>query len=160
MLVMIGLEPAEDFVNNLKSNLNIKEELAAAIANDINELIFDKIRRVMMDNSEKDTQTSEEKLDKDSILQEIENPTPTFKPSTEKTEAKDILPEIAPPQALTEYTPTVLPKKSIIEQKLTEPTRIPPKEIELSTRRIPQTQNTPTSLQKKYTTDPYKEPIV
>ena len=63
-----------------------------------------------MDNSEKDTQITEERLDKDSILQEIENPTPTFKPSTEKAEAKDILPEIAPTQVLTEYTPSTLPK--------------------------------------------------
>jgi hypothetical protein len=117
VLTMIGLEPAENFVSNLKETLEVDEEKANAIAFDINELIFDKIRKAMMEGD-----TSEEKgvgddLDRDSILNEIENPTPTFRPSTieKKPKIKDNLPEIAPLNVLQKYTKT-LSKESFLSQ--------------------------------------------
>ncbi|MEI7513459.1 MAG: hypothetical protein WCJ74_02455 [bacterium] len=156
MLVMIGLEPAEDFVDNLQANLKIDEEKAVNIANDINELIFKEIRHAMM---EQDTgEEKKETLNKDSILWEIENPTPTnqtIKPAVkieekpeEATKIQSNIPEIAPTQVLQKYTAPIA-TKNIVEQKLTEPTHIAPKEIEVSLTKLPQ----------KTPIDPYKEAI-
>jgi hypothetical protein len=99
----------------------------------------------------------EEELDRDSILNEIENPTPTFaKTKTEETKPQSHIPEIAPNMTLAK-TPivealkyTVPPQtKSIIEQKLSEPTHVSPKETEIFLKKIP----------PKSSSDPYKEPI-
>lgn len=157
MLVMIGLEPADNFVKNLESSLKIDESKAVLIANDLNELIFQKIRHAMME--EIGDQKSEGDLDKDKILAEIENPTPTF-PKAEivaNSTPKTILPEIAPSQTIQKYTvPTQT--QNIVEQKLTKPTHIEPKETEISLKKIPQTTKTSIS-EKKPAFDPYKEPL-
>jgi len=168
MIVFLGLEEPKYLLRNIVQNAKISTEIASQIVEEIEKNILKQIKSRLVEILEEEDVESKKKEEKeslifdtkDSILQEIENPTPIFKPVTEKIQAKNILPEIAPTQTLTEYTPPILPKKSIIEQKLTEPTRIPPKEIELSIRKIPQTQITPETLQKKYTIDPYKEPIV
>lgn len=155
MLVMIGLEPADDFINNIKSNLGVDDDRAISIATDINELIFEKIRKAMMSLDE-----SEEKLDRESILNEIENPTPTF-PIT-KTEAPpqtpNSIPEIAPTQVIQKYA-QVEPIKSVVEKKLSEPTHTTPKETEVFLKKIPPTTNTSISSSQKRPFDPYKEPI-
>jgi hypothetical protein len=44
ILVMLGLEPTEDYVNNVQSNLEVSREEANAIAQDINTEILDSIR--------------------------------------------------------------------------------------------------------------------
>jgi len=159
MLVMIGLEPADHFVENLKSNLSIDDEHAVLIANDINESIFQKIRHAMMEIDE-EKEGSDENLDRDSILHEIENPTPTFGPKNveEIKEIKDNLPEIAPVSAIQKYTaPT--PTKNTVEQKLSEPTHTPLVEKEIFLKKLPQTPTSQSSETKKPAFDPYKEPL-
>jgi hypothetical protein len=156
MLVMIGLEPAEDFVDNLQKNLKIDEEKAINIANNINESVFKRIRHAMMEQDAE--QENKEILNKDSILWEIENPTPTAQTITqtpkttsalvETPKTQSNIPEIAPTQTLQKYTAPA-PTKNIIEKKLTEPTHIAPREIEVSLTKLPP---------KPYI-DPYKEAI-
>jgi len=179
MLVMIGLEEAENFVNILKSNLNLDEEKAEALAIDINELIFNKIRHAMMEEDKGEEGEKEEILNKDSILWEIENPKPTAQAITPipkpevKTEItpkiqgispeiapkiQSNLPEIAPTQTLEKYTAPI-PTKTFLEKKLSEPTHIAPKETEISLKKIPQVLNNSISQTLKPTVDPYKEPI-
>jgi hypothetical protein len=164
MLVMIGLEPAENFVDNLKSNLNLDEVKANAIADDVNELIFDKIRKAMM--SEGGEEQKEEVLDKNSILWEIENPTPTFSTNQQKTPiiptqnpaTQSNIPEIAPINTIQKYTAPIQ-TKNIVEQKLTETTHIAPKRIDVSLKKIPQLPNNRVSQTPKISIDPYKEPL-
>lgn len=165
MLVMIGLEPTEDFVENIQKNVGIKDvEKATDIAEDINTLIFDKIRQVMMEENEETPEKKEEVLSKDSILAEIEDPTPTFQPKTSSTPVNvekipENFPAIKVSQALENYIPPSLPVKSIVEQKLSEPTRIPPQQIEVSLKKLPEINSQTISSPQKYTSDPYKEPI-
>ena len=155
MLVMIGLEPAENFVDNLVSGLKINEEKASAIANDINNSIFRKIKEALMTPAEE--VNTEEYLDKASILKEIENPTPTY--TTNKIiESKTNLPEIPPTMTMQAYT-APMQTKNIVEQKLSEPTHIAPKEIEISLKKIPQLQTSGVSQNAKPQVDPYKEPL-
>ncbi len=145
MMVMIGLEPAEDFVDNLQENLKIDEKKAIDIANDVNESIFKEIRHAMMeqDTEEEGEEDGKETLNKDSILWEIENPTPisqTIKPFIKVEDAvktQSNIPEIAPSQTLQKYTAPIS-AKNIVERKLTEATHIEPKEIEISLTKLPQ----------------------
>jgi hypothetical protein len=148
VLAMIGLEPTENFVENIKTNLGVEEERAVSIAVDINESIFEKIRRAMMVSSEDGG--GKENLDRDTILNEIENPTPTFKPSevVQLKPEQSKIPEIAPVQTIQKYA-KVEPIKSIVEKKMSEPTHIAPKETEIFLKKIPQ----------KSSIDPYKEAI-
>lgn len=160
MLVMIGLDEAENFADNIKTNLNIEKDKAEALAHDINELIFNKIRHAMMEEDKEGGE--EEDLDKDSILKEIENPTPTF-PQTQVEQTKtqeNSLPEIAPTLDIQKYTSPNPATKSIMEQKLSQPTYIKTKETEMSLKKIPQILNNSISTTQKPVTDPYKEPIV
>jgi hypothetical protein len=149
ILAMIGLEPTENFVENIKDNLKISEEKAILIANDINESIFNKIRQVMMSTGEEKME-DDNNLDRESILKEIENPTPTF-PTIKIEQVPKIqsnIPEIAPIQTIQKYA-RVEPIKSIIEKKLSEPTHTEPKQTEIFLKKIPQ----------KNSVDPYKEAI-
>jgi hypothetical protein len=45
--VMIGLEPASEFIKHIKERLQLPEEKARAVAKDVNEQIFNKIREVL-----------------------------------------------------------------------------------------------------------------
>jgi hypothetical protein len=112
----------------------------------------------MMEEDASEEKGVGEDLDRDSILNEIENPTPTFKPSIieKKPEIKDNLPEIAPANVLQKYTAPIT-SKNIVERKLSEPTHTTPKETEISLKKIPQ-KTTITPAQKP-AFDPYKETI-
>ena len=103
-LVMIGLEPLSNFIQNLQRELEIPEARAKEIAQDVNESIFKPIRTTLekMDeyiivpdetptnpapppeeNTLKFTNSNETSLNRDQILNEIENPIPNNNPATE-----------------------------------------------------------------------------
>ena len=93
-LVMLGLEPISNYIANLVKNMEISKEKAGEIAIDVNENIFKKIRASLekMDagmimgsvseeiNKEEEapvtkfTNSNEEILNRDQILNEIEDP--------------------------------------------------------------------------------------
>lgn len=163
-LTILGIYESEDFVDNIKNHTGLSADTAILVAKDVEESIFSKIKKAIIAETSNDNKDSEENLDKDSILAGIENPVPTFQPksiptpvSTEKI--PENFPAIKISQALENYTLPNLPVKNIVEQKLSEPTRIPPKEIEVSLKKLPNTPAQTTPLTQKYKTDPYKEPI-
>lgn len=161
-LTMIGIEAGEEFIDNIKKHANLSNEAALAVAEDIENSIFSKIRKAVMSETEEIDEAEEESLDKDSILNEIENPTPTF-PTKNLDAVKqntEIFPAIQTPRTLESYIVPNAQIKTIVEQKLSEPTRIPPKEIEVSLKKLPQTPAQTTIAPKKYSADPYKESIV
>jgi|ETNmetMinimDraft_35_1059890.scaffolds.fasta_scaffold31031_2 hypothetical protein len=51
--VMVGAEKATDFIKNLKMQLKLPDEKANAIAKDVNEKVFLKIRKLMMESTQK-----------------------------------------------------------------------------------------------------------
>ena len=155
-LVMIGLEPGEDFVDNIIKNVGLKEDIAIAVAEDINDSIFGKIRKVMMEETEGGG--GEENLDKETILNEIENPTPfpqiIQNQTLEGNQKSGLVLKPNETRTIEAYTPPMMPSKSIVEQKLTAPTHIEPKEIQIPTSKLPFT----TSTTSTKTTDTYREP--
>ena len=83
-LVMIGLEPMTDYIDNLQREMELPPVRAKEVAMDVNELIFKPIRVSLQNMSEelkpteekvtKFTNTNEINLNRDQILKEIENP--------------------------------------------------------------------------------------
>lgn len=154
MIIMLDLDDPDNFIGNLEENLGIEKIVAKAIENDLNEAIFKKIRTAMVKEDEK----KYENLNKESILEEIENPIPTSWQTKIKSEDK-ITPSVPTIKSIQSYTPN-LPTKNIVEQKLSEPTHIPPKEIEISLEQKLQTTSQIPLVKKIPTIDPYKESIV
>ncbi len=84
-LVMIGLEPMTDYIDNLQREMELPPVRAKEVAMDVNELIFKPIRVSLQKMNEelkpteekvtKFTNTNEEGLNRDQILKEIEDPT-------------------------------------------------------------------------------------
>jgi hypothetical protein len=84
-LVMIGLEPMTDYIDNLQREMELSSVRAKEVAMDVDELIFKPIRVSLQKMSEeltlteekvtKFTNTNEEDLNRDQILKEIEDPT-------------------------------------------------------------------------------------
>lgn len=167
-LIMIGLEPLNDFVENIEKEFGVNTIRAREIAMDVNENIFKPIRASLHKMNDEMLQTEEggpeaniqsesatetetdEALDREKILNEIENPI-SNRPSVPVTE-KQI--EIRPVQ-----TPEIIPGepvRDITKEKLTAPV--------ISQRQI--VQATPEiklpELDKKRPSsgvDPYREPI-
>ena len=66
-LVMLGLSPSKEFVKNVSNELNVNAKIASDIAEDINEKIFAKIKKSMMQ-----IQENENRLVTDSTISDLE----------------------------------------------------------------------------------------
>jgi hypothetical protein len=188
-LVMIGLEPLADFIENIKRELVVNELRAKDIAMDVSEHIFKPIRTSLQTmntvaeeedagpNAEepvapKFTNTNEIGLNRDQILNEIENPAiiaggdRSIQMSSEvKTTELEVRPtqelETLPGEGVKDITKVA--ETNVFEAKMTSPT--------ISTQQIinkkPETKlpelNTSTETEKKRPTsgtDPYREPLM
>ncbi len=131
-LTVEGLQNASDFIPNIKTKLGVSEEIASNIGKDVNELIFVKIRSLIQNPSD-ETDTEKEEADK----------------SLEKRETdtrEGILAEIENDSvAHIEDTHKLLAPLSVSATQTTI-TEIPKPE--------------PKKEEKKYTVDPYREPII
>ena len=139
-----------DFTKNIIKNAEIAPSEAVVLTNDINEKIFLKIRKILIDTPrilpEKDIQTPEPT--RDSILAEIENPTPSVHPIT----VADV-PVSGPAmtrEIVTETKETVA--HDFIGSKLTETVALPSQKASV-------TLKAPEVKPKTYSADPYREAI-
>jgi len=157
-LIMIGLEPLTDYINNLQKELNVSALRAKEISLDVSENIFKPIRDSLqmmngaLENPEevnspnyipdtketatKFTNTNEENLNRDQILNEIENPAIIsggnraieIKP-TQKIELRQDLPqqiEIIPGEEVKNITPSLAKdiNTDLVKTKMTETTMV------------------------------------
>ncbi len=84
-LVLLGLELAKDFQQNLVNNIHVSKETADALVNEIGAEIFSPIRVHLQDIENNDEEVEKEEkpeetvevLNREDILKEIENPTIT-----------------------------------------------------------------------------------
>lgn len=86
-LVMIGLEPLSDYTFNLQKNLNVSIVRAKEISFDVSENIFKPIRESLQQMNSGEMPKKEEVIDREQILNEIENPVSIKKIPTERKEA-------------------------------------------------------------------------
>jgi len=148
-LVMLGVDKSENFAKNVSKNLGITLDLAMAIEGDISREIFLPIRASLMkisqaqDEIEKTASTDETipNPERDQILHDIENPTPTVvwkgNPITD-------------PERELENVAT----NSFVASKLSQPS-VAAKETATITE--PVIEKKP-QVSPSYTTDPYREP--
>jgi hypothetical protein len=188
-LVMIGLEPINDYTANIQRELALTTMRAKEIAMDVSENIFKPVRASLhsMDKSLKNPDDStgpndevidanEADLDRDQILNEIENPAiidggaqsmnftkskveiaPETVVATQTTEL-EIRPEqvleIIPGQVVKDITKEKI--VSVLESKMTNTTVTPPQIIEAKPSiKLPEIKKRPSSG-----VDPYREPLI
>ena len=150
-LVMLGIEKSDSFAGNVSKNLGISLNLATAVAGDVNREIFLPIRQSLIDMSrakdelEKNANSIEEvpNPERDQLLHDIENPQPT--PERGSVPITDPAREIASRSATNDF----------IASKLAAPSVSTAEKV---TMKPPQSPEAP-SAQKKYSADPYREPL-
>ena len=152
-LVIYGLIPANEFVGIIEAKLNLSEEDALRIGEEVNTLIFLKIRNILQDKPVESLKEiakiiSVSEPSRDSILAEIENPTPTIHPISAVDQtvagpalAREVIPETASTVA-----------HDFIGSKLTETVSLPSQKAAV-------TLKTPEVKPKSYAADPYREAI-
>ncbi|HYF10258.1 MAG TPA: hypothetical protein VD967_01470 [Candidatus Paceibacterota bacterium] len=74
MLLLVGLADSEEFPDNLEKNLGVDSSLAQDIAADVNEFILEPIKARMIEGT---AEEDEAMITRDSLLREIENPSPS-----------------------------------------------------------------------------------
>lgn len=73
VLVAVGLESGDGFVDNIVKNVGVNEVEATAIAKEIDEKIFSQIRKNLKESGDE----SADEENESAILEQIERPTPT-----------------------------------------------------------------------------------
>lgn len=195
-LVMIGLEPLADYIDNIERELELSETRAKEIAMDVSDSIFKPIReslQKMNDDLENEgivaeeekvtgigdeirfTNSNEENLNRDQILNEIENPIPNRQTTIieEKIEGKKVATEevgnkieIRPLQAIeireNKELNTVSGEEvkdntvNILENKMSGTTVSSKQNIEVK----PEIKLPEITEKKVASPDPYREPII
>ena len=156
-LVLLGLELAKNFQQNLTGNIHVDQATAEALVNEIGAEIFAPIREHLQNIESNEEEKPEEKLgeptevlNREDILKEIEDPTPTNLPQIQQTKEVSTEPifNTEPINKIPEEpmkTPEIPKSPDIISQKLTSTTHQPAESIEVPV--------------KKTLIDPYREPI-
>lgn len=184
-LVMIGLEPLVDYISNLQREMGLTETRAKEVAVDVSDNIFKPIRESLRAMNEevlapesgasepeekviRFTNTNETSLNRDQILNEIENPSIieggdrsmhlTSKPtvSTELEIRPDQELETLPGEKVKEVIRNTDIGENILQAKMTKPTVITQQLVEVKSEiKLPEVKKRPTSG-----IDPYREPII
>jgi len=145
ILVLIGLDTAQNFESNIKKELGITLSQSKVIADKINANIFMPIRKIFAEQLEKEENV--ENLDAGQILHEIENPTRSSAPDAPKAVPIRIL----PPAPLPPAVPMPPMPPALYADKLLGAQSMPPIEKSVQMPAKPMMEN------KKYAVDPYRE---
>ena len=165
LLVLLGLEPLENYVDNLAKNIPLTKEQATAVAADANELIFKNIRETLQKVNEEDKAAEEaENIKTNPTNQPAATQTAPVAEKPLETE-NDLLPEIAPVAGLPSnsiFTPktepyheNISPVENIVQTKMTEPVVVPKETIVVQEQSKLPEKNKPSD-----STDPYREPVI
>lgn len=168
VLVMLGLESSKKYVSNLERELEISHEKALAISEDVNREILMSIRdslRKMEEGQEKEEDTHQpESINKEQTLSTIEqvgqftlerNPQSTSPQYKEQGISKDNL--LAHIEDKEHHNPITL-----TDHLLSTPVINAEKKVEVKVEIVPKEEpqkKIPVPEVKKYTSDPYREPL-
>lgn len=172
LYIMLGIENPDNFVDKLQGRLGIDEGKAIAIARDINEKVFLRIRQSLMDMQEaekapetpapsaaqvptpppvprQDQAAPAEKISsREDILADIENPPPTIHPISS---ADQTIPGPAPKKEIT--IEDEVAAKNFVSGKLSGTVYVRPQKAVFEDKK-------PEEKPKSYPADPYREPIL
>jgi hypothetical protein len=156
-LVVSGLKPAANFVSHIQQRLDIDLDMAQKIGERVNLTIFSRIRHEL-NAPESPTPAVEgvgtaNPTERDNILAEIENPTPSTPPITVNTGGP-----AAPNEIIPESKESLA--RDFISEKLTETVSIPPQRASIKPEPTLQNPNPEEPKQRGYEKDPYREPTM
>ncbi len=184
-LVMIGLEPLPDYIANIQREMGLSETRAKEVALDVSDNIFKPIReslRAMNEEAEaadsgegepeekaiRFTNTNETSLNRDQILNEIENPSiieggdrsinlaskPTVSTELEIRPGQEL--ETLPNEKVKDVVRNADIGANILESKMTKPTVVTQQIVDAKPEiKLPEVKKRPSSG-----VDPYREPII
>ncbi len=150
-LVMLGLSNPSNFVSTLRRKLGVSEKTAIQIANEINDQVFKEIRESLRKlyeerKEEENTEHDDAAINKQAILNEIENPTP----SQSSIKSPPVSPTSVPPPPPPIVTPNTEEKHLEVQ---------PESHLSVIDKVLETPQVRPVVADKKYTVDPYREPL-
>jgi hypothetical protein len=161
IVTMLGLLPRQDFEKNVRAELGVDNVQASLITKSVNENVFLKVREILQKEEDeievaetpkeeevKETPNDFPDLNKDDLLAEIENPAPTVHPISIVDQT---IPGPAKPR---EVVAAENAAHDFISEKLSSSVSLPSQKINI----VPP-KPTPVAKDKKYTADPYREPI-
>lgn len=171
-LAVLGVVKGDHLLSYITAKLGVPEELGKQLVSDIDEKVFRELRNRMQENDVKESEEEallsdepellppapvEEPLDRESILHEVENPTPAVAPAAlvEPVPAPELpppAPSAVPATPIPPPSPEAAvsaPETHIAEHKLSAPFSIPPAERK----------DADTSIAAVKKPDPYREPI-
>ncbi len=150
--VMIGASEPENFVENIKDLLDLDDNKANALAQDVNAEVFEKIRAHMKEGGAAQTTTTTPPVPT------VSTPSaPTLSSAPTSTTPPEPAPQALPAVAPQAAQPTFGAANAMLVQKtVTEVAPLPHQVVE-----APVTPPTmpPSPTPKAYTTDPYREPV-
>jgi hypothetical protein len=141
LLVLLGLQKIQDLPENLTSKVGIPGDSRDGILRDLDTEVFERIREAIK-NPQSALTPDEASLDRNSVLDEIENPTPAVHPISAADQTR---PGPAKPKEVT------FPQKNpgdLVKNKLGQVVSMPP-----------QRTNPQQTKPKSQGSDPYREPI-
>ena len=146
LLVALGLVRASDFPLRIKHELGIADDKENLLLQAVNAKVFSKIRGVMQ-NTVIEQETSEEipNPEREQIIQDIENPSPT--PETKVAPITDPRREIESRSATDNFIASKVGNTNVSSNE-TDAVKVQPQNLDL-----------PAQTEKKYVADPYREPI-
>ena len=147
-LAMLGVTPLADLSKNVMRNVNVPLSTAVSIDKDVNDQIFLPIRealqKIQTPQEENQDQGDVSGVDREQILNEVENPAPTPE--------RKVAPIIDPALEIAAKSAT----DSFVADKLANPTA--PASPEPTFAKATPTIDTP-KPQPAYSADPYREPL-
>jgi hypothetical protein len=152
-LVILGLKKVSDLVENVKQRLNLTQQSAGMLGNEINELIFKRIREILkggalqIEHNEKDGILDPN--DRESILAEIEDPIPAIQ-TLNNIADQTILGAAKSKELVVEESVA----HDFISEKMSAPVSLPKEKVNVVAEKKPEETVKPT-----YKADPYREPI-
>jgi hypothetical protein len=142
-LVVLGLKKVSDLVENVKQRLNLTQQGAVILGNQINELIFKRIREILKSGTTESGQNKRDEIldinDRESILAGIEDPEP-------------IQAIIGPAKSIV-MTAEENAAHDFISEKMSTPVSLPKEKVNIVTEKPKE------SVRPTYKADPYREPI-
>ncbi len=149
-LAMLGVTPLADLSKNVMRNVNVPLSTAVSIDKDVNDQIFLPIRealqKIQAPQEEDRDQGDVSGVDREQILDEIENPVPTPE--------RKVAPIIDPALEIAARSAT----DGFVADKLANPTAAASPEPEPTFAKATPTIDTP-KPQSTYADDPYREPL-
>lgn len=157
LLIMLGLESADDFVDNVAKNLELSKDIASAITTDVNSDILRSIKinlmKIQAEEEKKETATTEKANNRDraNVLNTIENPASLAANPPINILAEEypmVTTTVTPPNTPVKPTPSI----NLMDRLMTAPSATKTETVEKKA----ETSAIPT---RPPGSDPYREPI-